>query len=134
MAIGAPPDSVRCEPGATLRRLTPKPRSWNLKPGANGRHEPPVAAATPTPSKRKANELQTGRPPFHDSPVAIGRQRFVEFSSSTGSVAGFPSSHTRHQFGLPDISRTATLWLSPTWTSWTSGTKTGSCPPRVISA
>ena len=57
---GAPPASVR---GASRRGaqalVPPKPRSWNLKPGVNGRHEPPVAAATPTPSKRKANVLHT---------------------------------------------------------------------------
>jgi hypothetical protein len=78
--------------------------------------------------------LHTDSPPFHDSPVAIGRHRFVEPSSRIGSVAGFPSSHTRHQFGRLEISSTATLWLSPTRTFCSSWTNCGSRPARVISA
>jgi hypothetical protein len=78
--------------------------------------------------------LHVATPPFHDSAVTIGFQIRCEPGSTTGSVAGFPSSQTRQAPGRSFISSTASRWLSPTCTFCVSGRKTGSRPGRVISA
>jgi hypothetical protein len=105
-----------------------------VKPGWNVRHEPPSDRATPTRSKRKPKLLHVATPPFQDSAVAIGFQSRCDPSSTIGSVAGFPSTQTRQTPGRRFISSTASRWRSPTWTFWSSGTKTGSRPARTISA
>jgi hypothetical protein len=96
-------------------------------------HDPPRARETETRSKRNENSLQADTPPFQLSAVAIGDQRSDEPRRKIGFVTGSPSTQIRHQFGRPDISRTATRRLTPTATSCSTNWKEGARPGRVTS-
>ena len=111
--------------GAVASARTRLPPSRKRCPDSKALHAPPGPWETSTCSKRKAKLLHATLPPLKLSAVAIGAQRPEEPRILTGFVTGCPSTHTRHHPRRPATSSTATLRVSPTATSGSSGMNLG---------